>query len=345
MIAFTHPLVLLALPLAVLPLVRRWLQERDLPRLDLRPTNPASAVIDRGLTACGVLAISALIVALAEPCLRGGSETYTGIGTNLVLLIDRSSSMEETFAGRAPGSAQGAQSDTEEESKSAAARRILSEFIAGRPDDRIAIAAFSTAPMEVLPLTNSRSAVAAAISALDERGLSQTDVGRGLALALGMMDDATVTGSRAILMVSDGAGVIAPEVQQALETLARRQPVNLYWLYLRTQGAKSIFEVPAPGEADTPHLRPERHLHLFLQRLGIPYRAFEAESPDAVLQAIEAIGKLEQRPIVTERPVPRRNLAWLGFALAAVCAGLLGLARWLERSYAPRAPLPLLVRS
>ena len=106
-----------------------------------------------------------------------------------------------------------------------------------------------------------------------------------------------------------------------------------------------MFEVPAPGEPDTPQLRPERHLHLFLQRLAIPYRAFEAESPDAVSAAIEAIGKLEQRPIVTERPVPRRDLAWIAYLVAALCAAALVCARWLERSYAPRTPKPLLVRS
>lgn len=337
MIGLDHPAALIALPIAVLPLFRRWLAASTVPRLDLRPGDGASRLIDRGLTVAGVVGLAALVIGLAGPHLRGGTVPHQGMGTNLVLLIDRSSSMDETFAGRAPSG--------DEESKSAAARRILLDFIARRPDDRIGIAAFSTAPLEALPLTQSRSAVEAAVTALDEPGLSQTDVGRGLALAMGMMDDASATGSRAVLLVSDGAGVIAPEVQEALALLAARQEVNLYWLYLRTQGAKSIFEAPAPGDPDTPQLRPERHLHLFLQRLGQPYRAFEADSPDAVTRAVEEIGRLESRPILTKQPVPRRDLAWLAYLLAAVAAGLLSLARWLERPFAPRAPLPLLVRS
>lgn len=334
MIGVDHPLVLLALPLALLPVLRRWLAASDLPRLDLRPGDGGSALIDKGIPAAGGLAVAALVVGLAAPFLGGGTALRYGLGTNLVLLIDRSSSMDETFAGRAPSGG--------EESKSAAARRILLEFIAQRPDDRIGVAAFSTAPMQVLQLTHSRSATRAAIGALEERGLSQTDVGRGLAMALGMMDDATVSGSRAVLMVSDGAGVIAPEVQELLHRLAARQRVNLYWLYLRSEGAKSLFEAPAPGEADSPQLRPERHLHLFLQRMGLPYRAFEAESPDAVSDAVAEIGALEARPIVTEIPLPRRPLAWLAYSVATLAALGLAAARWLERPYAPRAPRPLM---
>lgn len=336
-IAFGQPLALLALPLALLPLLARWLRASTVPRLDLRPTDGGSTLIDRGLTAMGMVALAALILGLADPFLKGGSVPYRGQGANLVLLIDRSSSMDDSFAGRRP--------DGGEESKSAAARRILQDFIAGRPDDRIGIAAFSTAPMLVLPMTTSRSAIEAAIDAQAERGLSQTDVGRGLALSMEMMRDATAIGSRAVVMVSDGAAVIAPEVQEALQRLAREQQVNLYWLYLRTTGAKGIFEASRPGESDTPQARPERHLHLFLQSLGATYRAFEAENSEAVQQAVDEIGKMESRPILTERMLPRRDLGWLCYLLAGLAAGLLTLARWFERPFAPHRPAPLMRRT
>jgi len=337
MIGFAHPALLLALPLAGLPLALRWLRASAVPRLDLRPRDGASRVIDPALTSLGILGLAALVLGLAQPYLRGGSLPHRGVGANLVLLIDRSSSMDDTFAGRTPEGA--------EESKSSAARRILLDFIARRPDDRIGIAAFSTAPMLVLPLTESRSAVAAAVRALAEPGLSQTDVGRGLTLAIGMAHDEAALGSRAVVLVSDGAAVIAPEVQEALRNLAARRQVNLYWLYLRTKGAKGIFEAPAPGEADTPQRRPERHLHIFLQSLGLPYHAFEAEGARAVEAAVAEIGKMESRPILTRRAVPRRDLGWLCFALAALCGAGLTAARWLERPWAPaHRPKPLLVK-
>ncbi|MDD2869760.1 vWA domain-containing protein [Neomegalonema sp.] len=335
MIAFAHPLALLALPLALTPFLRRWLASAPVPRLDLR-TGGEAPWTDRLLKAVGVVGITALILGLAKPHLPGGTRPHQGHGANLVLLIDRSFSMDDSFAGRAPNG--------DEESKSAAARRLLFEFIEKRPDDRIGVAGFSTAPMQVLALTQSRSAIAAAIAALGERGLSQTDVGRGLAMAMDMFDEAAAPDSRAVVMVSDGAGVIARETQEALQALARRNGVRLYWLYLRTAGAKGIFEIPRPGEADTPQLRPERHLHIFLQRLGVPYRAFEADSPEAVDEAIQAIGDLESRPILTLRPLPRRDLAWIFYGLAALMAGVLAAARRLERAYAPRSSAPTEIR-
>ncbi|GGF65667.1 hypothetical protein GCM10011402_17250 [Paracoccus acridae] len=333
MIGFTAPLALWLLPLAGLPLLTRWLRASAVPRLDLRPAEGASRTVDHGMTAAGVIALAALILGLAGPFLRGGTAPYRGNGTNLVLLIDRSSSMDDTFAGRAP--------DGAEESKSAAARRILQNFIAERPDDRIGIAAFSTAPLQVLPMTTSRTAIAAAIAAQGERGLSQTDVGRGLALAMQMTRDASGLGSRAVVLVSDGAAVVPPEVQDLVRELALEQQVNLYWLYLRTAGARSIFDPGKPGEADTPQTRPERHLHLLLQRLGITYRAFEAESPEAVVEAVAEIGKMETKPILTERSLPRRELGWLCFLIATLATLALTAARWLERPFAPARPAPL----
>ncbi|RDW11686.1 vWA domain-containing protein, partial [Paracoccus thiocyanatus] len=331
MIGFAWTPALFALPLALLPLVIRWLRTSAVPRLDLRAVE--GRAIGPLLVALAMLAPAALILGLAQPYLRGGSVAYRGIGTNLVLLIDRSSSMDDTFAGRSP---QGG-----DESKASAARRILLDFIARRPDDRIGIAAFSTAPMLVLPMTESRTAIAAAVAALAEPGLSQTDVGRGLTLAMEMADEVSASDSRAVVLVSDGAAVIAPEVQTALRNLAARRQVNIYWLYLRTKGAKGIFEVPEPGQADTPHLRPERHLHIFLQSLGLPYHAFEADSPGAVEDAVAEIGRMESRPILTRRPVPRRDLAWACYLLAFLCCAALAAARWLEPTLRPQpAPRP-----
>lgn len=333
MIGFAFVPALFAMPLALLPLMIGWLAPSGVPRVDLRGAE--GRAVGPALVALSVLALAALLLGLAQPYLRGGNVPYRGIGTNLVLLIDRSSSMDDTFAGRSP---QGG-----DESKADAARRILMEFIAQRPDDRIGIAAFSTAPMLVLPLSESRSAIAAAVSALAEPGLSQTDVGRGLTLALDMAGQASTGDSRAVVLVSDGAAVIAPEVQTALRNLAARDKVNVYWLYLRTKGAKGIFDTPEPGQADTPHLRPERHLHIFLQSLGLPYHAFEADSPGAVQAAVAEIGRMESRPILTRRPVPRRDLAWVCYLTAALCCAALTAARCLERRYAPRSPAPLLV--
>ena len=88
MIGFGAPLVLLALPLALVPLFTRWLRASAVTRLDLRPTDGGSALIDRGLTAAGMFAIAALIIGTAAPFLKGGTAPYRGNGANIVLLIE-----------------------------------------------------------------------------------------------------------------------------------------------------------------------------------------------------------------------------------------------------------------
>ncbi|MEZ0212138.1 MAG: vWA domain-containing protein, partial [Xanthobacteraceae bacterium] len=262
---------------------------------------------------------------------REQSVERQGTGAHLVLLLDRSSSMDNNFADRAPTG--------EEESKSVAAKRLLVDFIARRPHDRIGVTAFSTSPMPVLPLTDHHDVVRAAISAIDRPGLAFTDVGRGLALALSTFAEDVDDSSRAVLLVSDGAGLIDRRVQEALRSAVAGTPVRLYWLFLRSRGARGIFDQPPPGE-DTPQANPERHLHLFLQSLGVPYRAFEATSPRAVEQAIAEIDRQETRPILYLERVPRRDLHRQAFALATIAVALLVAAKLAERPLA-RAATPL----
>ena len=84
--------------------------------------------------------------------------------------------MNETFAGRQPSGA--------EESKAAASRRLLADFVGARAHDLFAVTAFSTAPMLVMPMTDRHDAVRAAIAAIDRPGLDYTNIGRGLGMAL-----------------------------------------------------------------------------------------------------------------------------------------------------------------
>ena len=138
------------------------------------------------------------------------------------------------------------------------------------------------------------------------------------------MHDADPTAaSRAILLVSDGAAVIDRRVQERLRAQIAKRPVNLYWLYLRTAGAPGIFDPPGEDVPDTPQALPERHLNLFFQTLKVPYKAFEAEDPKAVAEAITEIDKLERNPIRYQERIPEQDLSSIAYAIAA--AGLLAL--------------------
>jgi mxaC protein len=333
-----QPLLLWLLPLAFLPF---WLSPRratPLPSLSAAPSDALSRGIGLVLRGAGCLAIGALVLALAGPYRSGARVTRTGIGAEVSMLIDRSGSMNETFAGRQPSGA--------EESKAAASRRILGDFVGSRAHDLFAVTAFSTAPMLVLPMTDRHAAVRAAIQAIDRPGLDYTNVARGLGMALAQFGSGRPDASRVLLLVSDGAAVIDPRVQDGLRAAFARIRPNLYWLFLRTKGSPGIADKPT-GE-DTPQAAPERHLDLFFRSLAVPYRAFEAEGPEAVAAAIRQIEGLERDPIPYVETRPRRDLAGFAYALAALGLAILVAAKLiavdLRRSGAPRlraaAPAP-----
>lgn len=328
LLSVDHPLVLALLALALLPFIATPLSRQPIPALVIAPPDTPSRLVGIAIRAAGAVAIAGLVLGLSGLHRREQMIEREGTGAHVVLLLDRSNSMDNSFADRAPTG--------DQESKSAAAKRLLSDFIARRPNDRIGVAAFSTSPMPVLPLTDHHEAVKAAIAAIDRPGLAFTDVGRGLALALSYFDGDTNEASRAVVLVSDGAAVIDRKVQEALRDVVARTPVHLYWLFLRTRGTRGIFDIPPPGE-DTPQANPERHLHLFLQSLGVPYRAFEAGSPQAVQQAIAEIDRQETRPIRYAERVPRQELSRGAYALAGLALVLLILAKLAERRLGGRA--------
>jgi mxaC protein len=336
-LTLAHPAIVALLPLALLPLVFVIQNVQGYPSLSAVEADALSRCVDVGLRLCGSIAIAALLLGLGGVGISGQTIERIGEGAHIVLLIDRSRSMDDTFAGRQP--AEG------EASKSAAARRLLREFVLKRPHDRFGVAAFSTMPMHVLPLTDHKDAVLGAVDAITRPGLDYTNVGLGLAMALSMHEADTTAASRAILLVSDGAAVIDRRVQERLRSAFAKRPVNLYWLYLRTAGSPGVFEPPALDVPDTPYSLPERHLNKFFESLKIPYRAFEAENPDAIANAIAEIDKLERQPIRYTERTAGRDLSAYAYAAAAAALALLLLAKLAEvplhRSVRVSAPAAL----
>lgn len=330
-LAVSHPWVLLLLPLALLPLLAAAREADPYPSLRAAKPDPLSQGIDVALRVLGAVAIAALVLGLAGLHVKGQSIERTGEGASIVLLFDRSASMNDTFAGQAP-------TRSGEESKSAAARRFLKQFVATREHDRFGVTAFSTAPMFVLPLSDHKDATLAAIDAIVQPGLALTNVGKGLAMAQSMHDADIVSvddmaggvANRAIVLVSDGAAVIDRKMQQKLEAAFLKRPVNLYWIFLRTEGSRGIFEAPDPDKPDTPRAMPERHLNLFFENLKIPYRAFEVENPSAVGEAIATIDKLERRPMRYHERIPQKDLSALAYSIALGALILLVLAKLAE---------------
>ncbi|MFA9462200.1 vWA domain-containing protein [Thiohalorhabdus sp. Cl-TMA] len=320
---FEHPWLLAALLLGLLPWWRLPLREREHAWTAMLPRDGLSRIVDFGLRAAGLLAVTALLLGLGGPYL--GQQTVERItrGAHIVLTLDRSRSMDQTFAGSNP---QGG-----EESKSDTARRLLSAFIERREHDLFGVVTFSTRPMPVLPLTDDQAAVRAAVRAAATPGLAFTNVALGLQSALSYFEDSRPSASRAVVLLSDGAAEIDFSSAARLRTLFARDNVALYWIFLRTEGSPGLEPHPGAPGSDKAEVLPEQKLHRFFKSLDTPYHAYEAENPEALARAIEDIGRLESQPLVYEQRIPRQDLSGLFFGLAGALLLLLVAAKAMQR--------------
>jgi mxaC protein len=286
--------------------------------LDIIPVDPLSQLVNLLIRALAMAAFVALFLGLSGLHRKEQNLERIGHGAHIVMLLDRSNSMDHSFAGKAPSG--------NDISKADAARHLLTQFVDHRPDDLIGIAEYSTSPLFVMPLTENKQAIHAAIDATATPALAYTNISKGLSMALSFFDHQPVNGSRILLLVSDGAAVIDPDSEAALRVLFKQQQVRLYWLFLRTDNSPGIFAQPNDPRDDNAQAMPELYLHRFFSSLKIPYHAYEAENPDAMQKAINDINQLEQMPLHYLQAIPKQDLSGLCYRwLTGLIACLLGL--------------------
>jgi mxaC protein len=343
---FDAPAWLLLLPLALLPLrapagaalANTW--------LGTLPRDGPSWALQWALRAAAVLALAALVIGLAGPYRPEVQVERVGRGAEIVLVLDRSRSMDQGFAGARPATAvtgtgpealdhySKLRAAEARESKGKVARQMLSDFAQQRPDDRFGMVVFSSVPIRVLGFTHKPEVIQAAIHAGNiGRGLSETNIALALQSALGFFEGRPYTGSRIVLLVSDGGDRLDADARERITQLARHLRVAFYWLYIRSPRSPGLMLGPAQTAADADSV-PEYFLHRFFESLQVPYRAYEADNPEALQAAIADVNRLENLPISYLDTVPRRDLsAWAyGAALAAVllllAAQLMEIRRW-----------------
>jgi mxaC protein len=322
-LAFSHPWLLLLLPLCLLPFASSLFERRACASAQLVALNPVTVWLNRLILATAVISIASLIVGIAGLHILEQTVTRTGSGAHIVFVLDRSASMNETFGGQTP--------DENEQSKAQAARRLLSEFVSNRPHDLFGVAGFSTQPFYVSPLTEHKSAIQAAINSMETPGLAFTNVAKGLGMGLRYFKDQPHTGSRVIVLVSDGAASLDHRAQKTLREWFERYRVSLYWFFLRTENGLGIYSEPGTPQDDNPRVMPERHLHKFFNTLSVPYHAYEVDTVESLQASIAELDELESLPLIYEEKIPRQSLSvWL-YSLALLAMLLLIVVKLLEK--------------
>ena len=144
---FADPWMLLLLPAAVVAAV--WMARRRL-RGDARLALPRAAErirlggggwtrVERWLPWARGFALALVVVALARPQAGERLETVSTLGVDVVVSLDVSGSMRaEDFAPK---------------NRLEVAKRTVSEFVAGRPGDRIGLVIFAATATTRCPLT------------------------------------------------------------------------------------------------------------------------------------------------------------------------------------------------
>ena len=319
--SFTTPWVLWLLPIAILPLLLERTHSRNYSWTAMIPSDPLSNLIGFLLKILAMLALLFIILGIAGPHTLQQSEERIGIGAQISLVIDRSASMDDPFSGDNAGHVG--------ETKSVAAARLITEFVKQRKHDMFGMITFSNSAMYVLPLTQNREAILGAIKATSGNSLFQTNIGSGLTSGAGLFDKVPDSGSRAMILLSDGGGRIGADIEQKIRDWLDRMHITLYWIVLRQPGGLSIFDKTYKPQDNQP-LPPEIELYEFFNTLKSPFHAYEAEDPKSLASAIDDINQKEKKPIRYLEQIPGHDYSQHCYFLAAMMIALLLSVKFME---------------
>jgi len=323
--AFSHPWLLWLLPMAVLPLLLQRAHAKHYSWVDMLPADPLSDLIGLLLKVLAVLTLVFIITGLAAPHTNEQKVQRIGVGAQIALVLDRSASMDDPFS----GGTDAAGNNIVGETKSVAAARLITSFVKSRQQYMFGMITFINSAMYVLPLSENKKAVIAAVQATGGNALFQTNIGSGLTSGAGLFEKIPDSGSRALILLSDGAGRLDANTQQKLKDWFDRLHISLYWIVLRQPGGLSIFDttyVPPENSA----LPAEIELNEYFKTLKSPFKAYEAEDPKSLQMAMNDINEREKKPIKYFERIPGRDYSNACFIIAALMISLLLGVKYLE---------------
>ncbi|MEY3815678.1 MAG: von Willebrand factor type [Pseudomonadota bacterium] len=305
----SFPWVLWFLPLAFIPLIFKETSLQYYSWNEMIPKDRLSSIIAIILKFIATLILITIIVGLSGPHSQQREIEKTGIGAQIGLVLDRSASMDDPFAGNDQSKVG--------EMKSAAAARLITDFVNSRKNDMMGMVSFSNSAMYVLPLTDNKNAIIAAVRATAGNALFQTNIGSGLTTGAELFIKVPDSGSRAVILLSDGAGRIDAATQEKIKDWFGRLKISLYWIVLRQPGGISIFNTSFKARDDDV-LPPQIELNEFFKSLNSPFQAYEAEDPKTLQKAIEDINQKEKKPIKYFEKIPGQDYSTHCFVTAAL---------------------------
>ncbi|TNE92097.1 MAG: VWA domain-containing protein [Deltaproteobacteria bacterium] len=268
----------LLIPVLALPFRSRWLGRGALAvpgaeeRVGGRTLRQLVAWLPEALFVLGLLC---LVLALARPRMTVRETVVESDGLDILLTLDTSGSMRETDLSTSLALVD----------RLTVAKKVIEEFVAGRPYDRIGLVVFGEEAFTQVPLTLDHEALVDVLEyvRIGTAGPGATAIGQALAVSGRRMNQIDAP-SRIVILLTDGrnnAGRISPiDAAEASAALG----IRVYTIGVGARGADGL---------DEPTLR------AVAEATGGRY--FRADSANALQEIFDLIDELETSPAeVTE---------------------------------------------
>ena len=202
------------------------------------------------------------------------------------------------------------------ESKSQVVRGALLDLLDQRPQNRYALTLFNVVATRVSPFTDDVELIRAGLEASAiGRGPSETNMGLALLTAIDSFEGRPYTGSRAIVLVSDGGARLEPLVQEKISLGLKQHRISLYFVYI--QSSPNSPDLERLG-LQTDSTVEEVELHFFFKGQGVDYHVYQANDPESMAKAVTQIDAQQNLPLTYLESVPRIDYQQRCFALALV---------------------------
>jgi Ca-activated chloride channel family protein len=228
-------------------------------------------------------------------------------GIDIVLTVDTSGSME----------ALDFQLEGKQATRLEVAKQVVSDFIAGRGNDRIGAVVFGAEAYTQCPMTTDYSILQMLVKDL-HIGMAGdgTALGDAIGISVQRLKDLD-SKSRIIILLTDGRHNLGLLEPAAAAAIARTEGIKIYTIGVGTEGeapfrVDGIFGqriVYKPVDLD------EATLKLVAETTGGAY--FRATDTDALQRVYDTIDELEKTKIETVEHVDYHE-AWLGYLVAAL---------------------------
>jgi mxaC protein len=308
-----HAPLLLLLPLALLPWINTRSDALAFSHNPFLPRDNMARWLDRLWRGLASAAMVTLVLGLAGPGKSSQQIERIGRGSEISILLDRSASMDANIRRNLPEPWEAARAS---QSKSEVVRGALLDLLEQRPGNRYALTLFNIVATRVSPFTDDVELIRAGLEATAiGRGPSETNMGLAILAAIESFEGRPYTGSRAIVLVSDGGARLEESVQEKISAGLKQFRISLYFVYIQSSPNSPDLERVGLQSDSTVE---EVELHLFFRGLGVDYHVYQANDPESMAKAVTQIDAQQNLPLTYLESVPRIDYSRQCFAIALV---------------------------